>query len=204
MVGNFMIRKVSPLNAAFLGIRKPATKVSNNMNKMFANASGLRKRKVWNLKQKLSGNFSQSFLCDVAEFKEKTEKESELKRWGKALGTMTIGGVVAPIGGQLGLKEGRKLSNNLYANKLQRVEDLAWKQSRLKSVRDNDWDSIDIEPPPQGRLAKLKKTYLRRSNFINKGSAIGGAALGLAGTYGAYRAGKSLMNKLRNKNKKVK
>ena len=83
MVGNFMIRKVSPLNAAFLGIRKPATKVSNNMNKMFANASGLRKRKVWNLKQKLSSNFSQSFLCDVAEFakkKRKTKKQTLVEK----------------------------------------------------------------------------------------------------------------------------
>lgn len=73
-----MIRKVSPLNAAFLGIRKPATKVSNNINKMFANANSLRKRKVWNLKQKLSSNFSQSFLCEVAEFK---DKDKETKKY---------------------------------------------------------------------------------------------------------------------------
>lgn len=197
-----MIRKVSPLNAAFLGIRKPATKVSNNMNKMFANASGLRKRKVWNLKQKLSSNFSQSFLCDVAEFKEKTEKESELKRWGRAAGLMATGGIVAPIGGIIGGTSGYKLGVNLSGTHK--------KTDRVKAIKTKLYNKYQGETPDRhlNRLRQYNRKLIKRQQlFSNAGFLVGalaGGTLAGAGTYGAYRAGKSLMNKLRNKNKKVK
>ena len=229
MVGNFMIRKVSPLNAAFLGIRKPATKVSNNMNKMFANASGLRKRKVWNLKQKLSGNFSQSFLCDVAEFKEKHDIASfgrsvKIKN-GRRFDQTVSDNIMRSSVNRMGIKpqhimavrstNGRLTTVSRNYNRPTKIEAITY-ANRDRVIQNHSKifnHRLNQEPYKKSFIEKLKSDYSphkwvqnEKGSYVKKlnpkffvTSGLGLAGLGATG-YGAYKTYKHFKNK--NKGKK--
>lgn len=87
---------------------------------------------------------------------QKPNKNSELKRWGKAGALMATGGVVVPAGGLL---------------------------------------SMAIQQYTGDKVGK------RRSFKRMTGAGFLGGALAGAGTYGAYRGGKAIINKLRGKKK---
>jgi hypothetical protein len=144
------------------------------------------------------GNYN---LADFAE-----EKESEKKRWGRAAALMATGGVVAPLGGVVGLGISAK-NLNKTSDKLDRIHKVSRKTVEDSPVYRGSSDDVLFwekrarrgKEKTVDKLNKMASKLKLRRNLTMGASIIGGATLAGAGTYGAYRGAKALINKVRGK-----